>query len=100
MRFRLQAHLEVTADAAADEAALEPYARLEMTEKRVGCAIDGTGTTCRSFRASDGRNIGLDVAHAVVRGRTVVVMCGNLSGTLGVPRACSGVLTFHGQPGR
>jgi hypothetical protein len=87
---------QLTRDPAADEAALiAPYLRMRLIEKQpVPCAIDGTPTTCRSFRATDGRNIGFDLGHAVVRGKTVVVMCFDWSGSPGVPAACADVLTF------
>jgi hypothetical protein len=87
-----------TRDAAAVEVAfIQPFSGMKLTETRVDCAIEGTATTCRSFRPSNGGNIGFDVAHALVRDRTVVVLCANLGGTAGIPRACSGVLIFRGQ---
>lgn len=87
---------QTTRDPAADEAAfIDPYSRMNLTERQVECAIDGSATTCRSFRSPDGRNIGFDVARAIVRGKTVVVMCWNWTGIATVPRACAGVLTFR-----
>jgi hypothetical protein len=88
-----------TGDPAAAESKLSrPYTNLKLTERPAPCAVDGTATTCRSFRPGSGKNVGGDLARVDLRGRTVVVSCTNLDPGVTHPKACSGLLTLS-RPG-